>query len=102
MIIKAIFDCEDDFDYIYCPEKNISINKSQIKEMFYKWIDYTEEEHPFWCYENGERMGKCYRGDAIVYWLNKYIINDKENIDKAELIDSCSSKDLKYDLKIVL
>jgi len=102
MIIKVVFDFEDDYDYLYCPENNISINKSQIKEMFYKWIDYTEEEHPFWCYENGEKVGKCYRGDAIVYWLNKYIINDKESTDKAKLLESFSSKKLDYDLEIIL
>ncbi|MBP3905672.1 MAG: hypothetical protein J6D12_01005, partial [Peptostreptococcaceae bacterium] len=92
MIIKAVFDYENDFDYIYCPEKNISIDKSQIKDRFINWINYTEEDHPFWCYENGELMGKCYRGDAIVYWLNKYILIDKESRDKSELIEVCSCK----------
>lgn len=47
-------------------------------------------------------MGLCYRGYAIVYWLNKYIINDKENVDEAKLLDSYSSKNLNYDLKITL
>ena len=98
MIIKAVFDHENDFDYIYCPE-NINIPKSEIKELFYNWIDNTNEEHPFWYYENGEPIGKCYRGDAIVYWLNKYIINDKDN---AKLLHSYSSKNLDYDLIIIL
>ena len=52
MIIKAIFDHENDFDYIYCPE-NISISKYEIKQAFYNWIDNTEDEHPFWVYEDG-------------------------------------------------
>ena len=101
MIIKAIFDHDDDIDYIYCPE-NISIPKDKIKQLFYNWIDNTNEEHPFYYYEDGELMGKCYRGDAIVYWLNKYIINDKENRNNAKLLDSFSSKNLDYDLKIKL
>ncbi|MBQ9013215.1 MAG: hypothetical protein IJ094_06595 [Bacilli bacterium] len=101
MIIKAVFDHEGDFDYIYCPE-NISIEKSKIKELFYDWIDNTNDEHPFKCYENGEFMGLCYRGDAIVYWLNKYIINNEYDKDNAKILDSYSSKDLNYDLKIIL
>lgn len=100
MIIKAIFGYENDCDYIYCPE-NISISKSEIKQAFYNWIDNTEDEHPFWVYEDGFK-GLNYRGDAIVYWLNKYIINDKESIDKAKLLDSFSSKILEYDLKFKL
>lgn len=97
MIIKAIFDHENDFDYIYCPE-DISISKYEIKQAFYNWIDNTEDEHPFWVYEDGNK-GLCYRGDAIVYWLNKYIIDGSEN---AKLLDSFSSKKLEYDLKIIL
>ena len=101
MIIKAVFDHESDFDYIYCPE-NISIEKSKIKELFYDWIDNTNDEHPFKCYENGEFMGLCYRADVIVYWLNKYIINNEYDKDSAKILDSYSSKDLNYDLKIIL
>ena len=101
MIIKSVFDCENDFDYIYCPE-NISIPKSQIKQSFYNWIDNTKEEHPFWHYEDGVLMGLCYRGDAVVYWLNKHIINDKNSKDKARILDSFSSENLNYDLKIRL
>ena len=97
MIIKAIFDHENDFDYIYCPE-DISISKYEIKQAFYNWIDNTEDEHPFWVYEDGNK-GLCYRGDAIVYWLNKYIIDGRKN---AKLLDSFSSKKLEYDLKIIL
>ena len=97
MIIKAIFYHENDFDYIYCPE-NISISKSEIKQKFYNWIDNTDDDHPFWVYEDGIK-GLCYRGDAIVYWLNKYIINNKED---AKLLDSFSSKHLEYDLEIRL
>ena len=47
-------------------------------------------------------MGLCYRADAIVYWLNKYIINNEYDKDNAKILDSYSSKDLNYDLKIIL
>ena len=43
MIIKAIFDHENDFDYIYCPE-NISISKYEIKQAFYlPLLDYNTQ-----------------------------------------------------------
>lgn len=101
MVIKVIFDCENDFDYIYCPD-NISVDKDKIGKLFSEWINNTNEKHPFMYYENGEFIGLCYRGDAIVYWLNKYIINSKDNEDNAKVLDSFSFKNLDYDLKIVL
>ena len=96
-----LFEGEFNFDYLYCPE-NISISKSEIKQSFYNWIDYTKEDHPFWHYENGQLMGLCYRGDAIVYWINKYILNDKDNTDKARILESFTSKNLNYNLEIRL
>lgn len=100
MIIKVVFDSENDIDYVYCPEE-IAISKSDIRQNFYSWIDHTDEEHPFWIYEDGIR-GLCYRGDAIVYWINKYILKNKNSSDQARVLESFSSNHLKYDLKIRL
>lgn len=101
MVIKVIFDCDDDYDYIYVPQ-DINMPKHNIERKFYKWIDNPKEDHPFWEYDDEGEKALCYRGDAIVYWLNKYIINNKENGDTAKLLDSFSSKNLEYDLEIRL
>ncbi|MEG1411748.1 MAG: hypothetical protein RSD36_18090 [Terrisporobacter sp.] len=96
MIIKVKF--EGDFDYIYCPE-NIGIN---IKEEFYNWIDFTTDEHPFLKYDDEFGAYLDYRGDALVYWLNKYILTDKNSDDEAKVIKSFTNENLKYDLEIPL
>lgn len=101
MIIKVMFEGNGDYDYVYSPN-NLKIKKNQIKESFYRWIDESDEEHPFWCYENNKRVGLCFRGDAIVYWINKYLLINEYSKDKAYLIESFSSKSIDYDIKIHL
>ena len=95
MIIKVTF-WDSLNDYIYCPDE-VDID---IKEEFYKWIDHTDEIHPFIKYDEVVGMYKDYRGDAIVYWLNKHIL--KDNQDKSSMIESFSDKKLKYNLLIEL
>lgn len=99
MVIKVNFGGNYSPDYIYVPNK-ISLKKYEIRNEFHIWIDNTEDEHPFWCYENGVQIGLHYRGDAIVYWLNNYILKNAN--DKARLIESFSNKKLDYDLIINL
>ncbi|NJI79914.1 hypothetical protein GSQ54_05575 [Clostridioides difficile] len=99
MIIKVIFGGDYNPDYIEVPS-DINLKKYEIRDKFYNWIDNTEEEHPFWEYENGIRIGLNYRGNAIVYWLNNYILKDSKC--KSKLIESFSNKSLDYDLMIKL
>ncbi|MCI9974876.1 MULTISPECIES: hypothetical protein [unclassified Clostridioides] len=99
MIIKVSFGGDYNPDYIEVPS-DINLKKYEIRDKFYNWIDNTEEEHPFWEYENGIRIGLNYRGNAIVYWLNNYILKDAKC--KSKLIESFSNKSLDYDLMIKL
>ncbi|HBH3640223.1 TPA: hypothetical protein KSK26_002058 [Clostridioides difficile] len=99
MVIKVNFGGNYSPDYIYIPNE-ISLKKCEIRNEFHNWIDNTEDEHPFWCYENGVQIGLHYRDDAIVYWLNNYILKNAN--DKARLIESFSNKKLDYDLIINL
>lgn len=95
MIIKAIFE-GNSCDYVYCPDV-VDIN---IREEFYRWIDNTDERHPFIKYDEVVGEYNDYRGDAIVYWLNKHILKGSQ--DKSILIESFSDKNLKYDISINL
>ena len=76
MIIKIDFDY--DADYMYCPN-NVDIE--QLISEFDKWIYNPEVAHPFWTDES--RIAVCYRGEAIAYWLNHYILTD--STEKAEV-----------------
>ncbi|MCC0697276.1 hypothetical protein [Clostridioides sp. ES-S-0048-02] len=97
MIIKVSFGGDSSSDYIYVPSE-INLKKYEIRDEFYNWIYNTEDNHPFWYYENGIQIGLDYRGDAIVYWLNNYILNNTN--DKSKLVESFSNKKLDYDLII--
>ncbi|CEK40089.1 hypothetical protein [Paraclostridium sordellii] len=95
MVIKTIFECEGDFDYIYCPDNiKFDINK------FFTWI-YEDETHPFWAYNSdGSREGVEYRGDAIIYWINNFVIEKSQ--EKSYMIKSFSNENLDYDVLVNL
>lgn len=98
MIIKIDFGF--DVDYIYCPNK-ISTKKEKIVELFSKWIYNENSNHSFWiCDEYGNKEGVDYRAEAIIQWINNYTLLDPK--DKAYMIASCTSKNIKYDYKISL
>lgn len=99
MVLKISFGGNYHSDYIYILNR-INLKKNEIRDGFYNWIDNTEIEHPFWEYENGVRIGLNYRGDAIVYWLNNYILKGIK--DKSRLVESFSNKKLDYNLLINL
>lgn len=90
MIIKVMFEGDNESDYIYSPT-NIKVSTDE----FSKWI-YEDKTHPFWVYENGEVLGVEYRADAIVYWINKYMDNN------SYILKSFCSENIDYDLLIKL
>lgn len=101
MIIKVTFGDYREYDYVYSPN-NIGLKKENLKDNFYEWIDNTEDKYPFWCYENGEKVGLDFRGNAIVYWINKYLLINEYSKDKSYLIESFTDKSIDYDIKISL
>ena len=90
MIIKVVFEYDNDFDYVYC-KNNIDIDIDD----FHKWI-YEDKTHPFWVYENGNALGVDYRGEAISYWINKFKNNE------SYILKSFTTEEIKNDLLIKL
>lgn len=84
MILKIIFAfTEFDVDIVDIPD-SIYNNKNVIIKNFDKWV-YNKDNKLTWDEKN---KTFCFRADMFVYWLNKYVLSDKENKEKAQLIES--------------
>jgi len=58
------------------------LKKYYIK--FSKWLFDKDNNHDYWVYKDGKRLGVSYGCEAFVIWLNKYVLN--ESNAKAEII----------------
>jgi hypothetical protein len=83
--MKVIIDFYEDADIIECPE-NIVGSLMDYREKFLEWLFDKQNEHSYWYYKNGEKFGCCYRSEAFVEWLNKFILFD--SLDKVEVIET--------------
>lgn len=72
---------EYDVDILDVPQDILQDIKA-IQKSFDKWL-YDKENKLTW---DKERRVFCFRGDALVYWLNEFTL--KERKDKAILIES--------------
>lgn len=71
---------EFDVDIVDIPD-SIYNNINAIIKNFDKWV-YNKDNKLTWDEKN---KSFCFRADMFVYWLNKYVLLDKE---KAQLIES--------------
>lgn len=83
--MKIVVDFGCDADIIDCPEQIID-DLDNLRNRFIDWLFDEKNDHSYWMYENGEKHGCCYRSEAFIEWLNKYILTDSEY--KVELIES--------------
>lgn len=58
-----------DADIIQCPEYIIG-NLIEYRDKFTDWLFDKDNNHPYWFYKNGEKVGCCYRSEAFAEWLN--------------------------------
>ncbi len=83
-MIKVLVQFDLDADIIECPNwiiKDLELHQQSFNE----WLFDEMNDHSYWVYENGEKYGCCYRSNAFVEWLNRFIL--KECDDKAFVID---------------
>lgn len=95
MIIKVDFDY--DADYIYCPD-GVALDMDTLIRKFNNWIYDESINHPFWI--DDTHCGVCYRGDAIAYWLNEYVLEKKEAT--AKVVEQMVKEDKAHDYAIIL
>lgn len=89
MLVKVQFDI--DADLIDCSNE-ICDNIDKYQTEFLKWLLDKSNEHKYWVYKNEEKFGCCYRSDAFVEWLNKFVVNDNTNIKVVERQVNINSK----------
>lgn len=93
MIVKVDFDY--DADYVYCPDQ---LDMETLVKQFNEWIYDPAIVHPFWIDEG--HIALCYRGDAIVYWLNQCVLLGSN--DKAKMLEEMVQEERQFDYTIVL
>lgn len=82
MRVMVIF-CSD-ADVIECPNDIIKeIEKYRV--LFIDWLYNTENNHGYWHYSEGRKLGCCYRSEAFVEWLNTFILGCSD--EKAMVIE---------------
>lgn len=80
MVLKFCIDA----DIIDCPE-HILDKLPEYQNQFTDWLFDKNNDHPYWFYINGEKMGCCYRSEAFVNWLNEFILKDSQY--KAKILE---------------
>lgn len=79
--MKVVFAfTEFDVDIVDIPN-SIFNNINPIIRDFDKWL-YDKDNKLSW---DAKNKAFCFRADLFVYWLNKYVLSDKE---KAQLVES--------------
>ncbi|MEG1410789.1 MAG: hypothetical protein RSD36_13200 [Terrisporobacter sp.] len=99
MIIKITYNKGsnyEDYLYIYCPN-NINIKIKNIKSQFNQWSKNMDKEF-FEIHEN-ENCVHYDIEDMLIYWINKYILNNEYG-DKACLLEKSKDTNNNYDINI--
>ena len=81
MRVALVFDY--DADIIDCPEF-VAQDLKGLQAEFDKWLFDKNNDHGYWWYEAGEKVGCNYRSDAFIDWLNTVLIQTGE---KAVLLE---------------
>jgi hypothetical protein len=73
-----------DADIIDCPE-HIMDKLTYYRNKFTDWLFDKNNCHTYWVIENGEKIGCCYRSEAFVEWLNRFVL--KDSLQKAVVVE---------------
>lgn len=60
-------------DIIECPDWVVTDLKG-YQQSFDVWLFDKKNDHPYWKYKDGEKYGCCYRANAFVDWLNRFVL----------------------------
>lgn len=93
--MKVVVEFDTSADLIEYPEEIID-RIENYRNQFLAWLFNRDNEHSYWFYDDGEKLGCSYRSEAFVEWLNKFALAD--SINKAKVLESCVTK---WDMKLV-
>ncbi|ADD03142.1 conserved hypothetical protein [Thermoanaerobacter italicus Ab9] len=73
--MKVVIQFCIDADIIDCPEHVID-RLTYYQNEFIDWLFDKKNDHPYWVIENGKKILCCYRSEAFVEWLNRFVLKD--------------------------
>lgn len=62
-------------DKIKVPD-NVFADIGSHRLNFFRWIQDKNNDHGYWVFSEGRRMGVRYAGDAFVKYLNEVVLKD--------------------------
>ena len=95
--MRMIVEFDVDADMIDVPQHVID-HLEALRTEFLRWLYDRKNPHRYWV-KMGSVQGVCYRSDALVEWLNGYILRDTS--EKAVILEQHISRDICYNLPSV-
>lgn len=89
-MIKVLVEFCIDADIIECPDwivKDLGLYQTRFRE----WLSDENNDHSYWCYKNGKKVGSSFRSDAFVEWLNKFVLYNQS--EKSKVLEECVSSE---------
>ena len=83
--MKVVVTFGVDADIIDCPEEIID-DLIEYRDEFTTWLFDKQNNHSYWFYINGERVGCCYRSEPYVEWINTFILDN--SLRKVKVLES--------------
>ena len=80
MLLVTKFDI--DADLIDVPQSVIE-QANVYQEQFFSWLFNKNNNHKYWWYEKGKKVGCAYRSDAFIEWLNAFPLRGSKNKAKS-------------------
>lgn len=71
--MKAVAKFGQRVDLVEVPQEIISCFEELAHE-YLAWLYDEGIEHPFWRYENGQKVGAQRDGESFVLWLNRVVL----------------------------
>lgn len=82
---KVVVKMQYDADIIEVPD-NIEKDIIKIQSKFDEWIHNETVEHDYWIYKYGKKFCACFRADAFVEYINKFIL-DENGEEQAKILE---------------
>ena len=71
MLINIFYDSSDDCDLIDLSLQSFESVK-KIQNSFLKWLYDKNNDHEYWVYRKGQKIGCAYDTNAFINWINQF------------------------------
>lgn len=71
MLINVYYDNPNDCDLIGLSLQSFESVK-ELQDIFLQWLYDKGNDHEYWVYRNGKKIGCAYDTTAFINWINKF------------------------------